>query len=170
MKIVTERTATLLVILLCVGFGSCSRTPGSALERGNALYAKRQYSQAALEYKNAMQAQPNNAEPRYRMALVALATGDNRSAVALLRTAVRLNPKHRGAQIKLAELMTLTADPALMQQAESKLRDLLSGSPEDTDSLELLAITEWRLGKADDAEQHLKEILLKFPDRLKPAV
>ena len=73
---------------------------------GAALLAKKDYGRAALEFRNAVKVMPKDAEPYYQLGLTYLASGNARNGVAALRHATELNPKHAGAQLKLAELMT----------------------------------------------------------------
>src|SRR5262245_36159545 len=52
---------------------ACSRPEVKAakyLERGNEFFERKDFARAVLEYKNAIQAQPGQAEGHYRMALV----------------------------------------------------------------------------------------------------
>ena len=65
---------------------------------------QKNYEVAILYFKNAMQKQPKEAEPYYQLGLAYLASGDVGTAASYLRKASELNPRHTGAQLKLAEL------------------------------------------------------------------
>src|SRR5215467_13469321 len=75
-----------LIIFLVALFAGCSRDPvareAKALERGKSLLERRDYSRALLEFKNATQAMPKDAEPYYQAGLASLGLGDGRNAVA----------------------------------------------------------------------------------------
>src|SRR5260370_4512370 len=43
-------------------------------------------------------------------------------------------------------------------------------SPVNEDALNILGVTEWGLGKREDAEQHLRQALDQFPQDLKAAL
>lgn len=163
------RVSAAAIVLGAVG---CSHFDSSAraLDRGNKHLEKRDYARAMLEYKNAIQAKPQDAEAHYRMALACLGAADARSGIMFLRKAVELDPKHEGAQLKLAELMTLGTSGKFLGEAEQKIRNVLATSTESVEGLRLLAITEWRLGKTADAEAHLQEVLRKFPDNVQSVV
>src|ERR1035441_9330812 len=115
------------MLLVC-----CSRSPEARrdkyMEAGKQFLAKKDFSRALLQFKNAAQATPKDAEPYYQMGLAALLLGDLRTGVTSLKRAVGLNPKHAGAQLKLAELMAL-GNEALVRQAESSLKELRDTSP-----------------------------------------
>lgn len=158
-----------LVLLLAAGCTSASKYE-KALERGNLYYEKREFAKAILEYRNAMKINPSGAEGAYRLALAMGDAGDVRTAIGLLRKAVSLEPRHTEAQLKLAEVMALSADGGQVKLAENKIREVLSFAPDRPETLQLLAISEWRLGKVEDAEAHLRELLKRFPDHLQPAI
>ena len=91
-------------------------------------------------------------------------------ATLALRRATELNPKHDAAQLKLAELMTATADKSILEDAKKRLDDLLEVSPDNSDALDALAIAELRLGNREDAVQHLEQAIRKAPRQLKSSV
>ena len=58
-----------------------------------------------------------------------LATADGQNAVRSLQRAVEINPKHAGAQLKIAEIMTVIRDEKLLKEAASRLQDAFGSSP-----------------------------------------
>src|ERR1017187_1095885 len=72
----------------------CSSSPKAMearyLRRGEALMAKKDYSRALLEFKNASGVMPKDAEPKYQTGLAYLALGDLAD-----RKSTRLNSSHR---------------------------------------------------------------------------
>jgi tetratricopeptide (TPR) repeat protein len=66
--------------------------------------AEKDYSRAALEFRNATNISPKDAEPVYQLALVHLYSGDYSSGVTELRHVLELDPRHAGAHLKLSEL------------------------------------------------------------------
>ena len=156
------------MLLVC-----CSRSPEARrdkyMEAGKQFLAKKDFTRALLQFKNAAQATPKDAEPYYQMGLAALLLGDLRTGVTSLKRAVGLNPKHAGAQLKLAELMAL-GNEALVRQAESSLKELRDTSPVTPEMLNTLAYTELRLGKTGDAVETLEEVLAKNPGELTAAI
>jgi putative PEP-CTERM system TPR-repeat lipoprotein len=152
---------------------ACSRPEVKAakyLERGNEFFERKDFTRAVLEYKNAIQAQPGQAEGHYRLALVHLETGEAKTAVLLLRKALTLDPKHMNAQLRLAEMMAFSRNPQLVEESEKRLQEIIASFPDQSEGFNLLALAEWRLGKIEDAEKHLQEALARFPAQLRSSV
>lgn len=158
------------VIVLLGVFCGCAGTPEARrdryLARGKALLQKRQYSRAILEFRNAAKAMPKDAEAYYEIGVASEDSGDVRTAVAFFKKALDENPKHSGAQLKLAQLMSLTTNKALLQDAETRLTALKQSSPNSPELLNSLALTELKLGKTDSAAQELEQVLAKAPQEL----
>src|ERR1017187_5928183 len=152
---VLKRAGILLVVIGAIGLFSCATSPSQKeakyLRRGNDLMERREFGRALLEFRNAAQAMPRDAEALYRIALAAYAMGDVRTAAAALRKATELNPKHTAAQLKLSELMAASGNKALQQDAEKRLESLVANRPNDMEAVDSLAFAETELGKTDDA-------------------
>jgi cytochrome c-type biogenesis protein CcmH/NrfG len=123
------------------------------LKRGKDLLAKKDYASAALEFKNAIGIEPKDAEPYFQLALAYLQSGATTGAIIALQKAVEVDPKHTGAQ-----------------GAADRLRNLTAGSSENADANEILALAEWKLGKAQDAIKRLEGTLERFPAHLDSSV
>src|SRR4029077_10755937 len=149
------------VVALGAGFlvVGCNRSPQAKeaqyLKRGIAQAAKQDYGRAVLEFRNAIKVLPQDAEPHYQLGLTYLATGSAANGIAALRRATELNPKHAGAQLKLAELMTTSRSQDVLQDAVGRLQSILIAAPDNLEATDTLALAEWRLGKADDASKRL---------------
>ena len=123
-----------------------------------------------LEFRSAVQAAPKDAEPYYQLGLAYLGTSNLAGAVAALREATKLNPKHSGAQLKLSELMTASRKKDLIADAASRLHGILAASPDNPEAIDTLASAEFQLGQTEDATKLLEESLNKFPRRLESSV
>jgi tetratricopeptide (TPR) repeat protein len=152
----------------------CARTPEQKyarfLERGKTQLQKRQYQRAILEFRNAIQAKPKNAEAYYQLAEAYLGQKDIRGAVPFLWKAIELDPKYTAAQVQLAKLAAVHRDPAEVKEAEKILKRVLATSTADPDALNTLAFAEWRLGKREDAEKVLNQAATQFPQNLSASV
>jgi tetratricopeptide (TPR) repeat protein len=160
-----------VVMLILTG---CSQSPqvreAKYLEKGKKEVQKKNYAVAILHFKNAAQAQPRDAEPYYQLGLAYLASNDFKTAASYLHKAVELNPKHTGAQLKLAELMSTSRSKEVLEEAQKRTQDVLKLLPDDADALNVLAITELKLGRPESAEAHLEQALKKSPSNLKTSV
>src|SRR5450759_729952 len=105
----TARLFGLFLLVLCA-FAGCSRRPADKeaqfLKRGKTLVERKDYPRAAIEFYNAVQVMPKDAEPYYQLGRVYIAQQDLRRAVQFLKKATELNPAHAEAQLWLAGLMT----------------------------------------------------------------
>jgi len=163
--------AVLLVVLASAG---CMRTPEQKsarfVEEGKKLLAKKDPARAILEFRNAAQATPRNAEVYYQLALAFQEAGDFKQGVAALRRTLELDPKHRGAQLRLAQLMAVTNDPGVLKDAQERLKALIEEAPRDPDALHALGLTELKLGDSTDAMEHLALAAAAAPQELRISV
>src|ERR1035438_8894941 len=134
------------------------------------LVAKKDFGRALLEFKNAAKAMPKDAEPNYQIGLSYLALQDFRYALVAFRKAVELDPKHAGAQLKLAEMEANSRNRDLLGAAQARLHLIVASSPDNLEAINALAIAEWRLGETDTASKLLEETLEKFPANLRSAI
>jgi len=159
----------LLTLLTLVGCKS-----GSAdvqfISRGKDLIAKKEYARAILEFKNAASFQPKNAEPYYQSGLAYLAMGDFPSAYRSFRQATELDPKHAGAQIKLAEMLSMNDDKDRRKEAEDRAKGVLERSPGNPEALTVLGVTQIASGDKKAGEEELRAALESAPTHLPSAV
>ena len=157
---------------MCLVFSGCSPEAKEAryLKSGKQMMERKDYSRAIIQFRNAVQAKPKDAEPYYQLAMAYLAMRDVKQAYATLKKAVELNPKHQQAQLKLAELMgasgIATRNKDFLEQAQQKLQNLMDGGESNAEILGALAGVESGLGNQADAEKHLEEAVAKFPKDL----
>lgn len=171
MKTKTKCAATVLLILVAA---ACSGSPQARrdkhLSRGKELIAKREYSRAILEFRNAAKAMPGDAEIYYQTGIAAAAAADIRTAFLSFRKAAELNPGHSGAQLRLAQLLA-HGDENQVKDAGERLTKLLANTSEvNPEMLNTLALTELKLGNAGEAIAALERSLSQAPGELASAV
>jgi tetratricopeptide (TPR) repeat protein len=161
-----ERRALWAVVAILT-LSACNLSPeakeASFLEKGRKEFEKKNYAVAVLHFKNASAAKPWDAEPYYKLGLSYLAGNDVKSAAADFRKATEVNPRHSGAQLKLAELMSRSRDRKSLEEAQKHAQAVLALLPDDPDALNVLAVTDLRLGKAESAQSDLERALRKSP-------
>src|SRR3974377_1499356 len=93
----TRIAACSFLPLILIGSG-CVRTPEQKasrfLQQGKEHFQKKDYVRAVLDFKNAAQAKPSDAEAYYQLGNTYLAMGNMRAGIDALRRATQLNPKH----------------------------------------------------------------------------
>src|SRR5262245_38741876 len=106
----------LVAVVACFAPAACHKSPADKeaqyMKRGEAEMAKKDYQRAILEFRNAAQVMPNDAEPYYRLGLAYLEVPDPRNAYGALKKATELNPHHNEAQLKLSQVLLATRDKA----------------------------------------------------------
>jgi hypothetical protein len=65
----------------------------------------------------------------------------------------------------MGELLAASNDPALLEGSLKRMKIALEAGA-SINELTAIALTEIKLGKAEDAEQHLAEALTRFPREL----
>src|SRR5262245_47775812 len=96
-------SALAIVCLICVAllFAGCSRDPAvrsaQFMSKGKSFLEKHDYARAILQFQNAAQKQPQDAEPYYQMGLAYLGRGDFQQAAACFYKTIQLKPKHHDA-------------------------------------------------------------------------
>jgi tetratricopeptide (TPR) repeat protein len=176
-RVTIRRPRAVAGALLCLGllsFTGCTTKPeqkyAKFLERGKENLDKKDYRRAVLEFRNALQVRPKSAETYYQLGLAYLGLGDSKSAVKAFGTALQMDPKYTAAELKMAQLAALSNYKEGVEAAERRLSQRLTEAPADPDTLNSLAIAEWRLGKREEAEQHFNEAIGKFPQDLTSAL
>jgi tetratricopeptide (TPR) repeat protein len=172
-----RKSNLVLFALITVGelaAGGCTRSPQAKearfISRGKEAMKKKDYSRASLEFRNAVQATPQDAEAYYQLGQAYLAAGALQQSASTLLKATELNPKHVGAQLTLSELMAASRDLRAVGEAQKRLSGVVNLAPDNPDILDVLALTRFRLGKREEAEGELEQALENFPAHLQASV
>ncbi len=119
--------------LLCssVWLAGCGKSAGQYLDRGNQLFKAGKYSDATLNYRNAIKKNPQSGEAYYRLGLSLLKQGNANEAYQSLNRAVTLDPKNNPAKVDMANLcLTVYArdprHPAVLYKQAQTLADQLT--------------------------------------------
>lgn len=154
-------------VLVGVIFSGCARSPEEKsarfFEAGKKSLAAHDSARAVLQFRNAADLTPRDPEVQYQLALAYLEARNVRGAYSSLTRALELNPKHKGAQLKIGQLMAAANSPEWLQKAEERLQGLVEDYPDDPTALHALAITELKLGDQDDAVRHLELAVAAAP-------
>ena len=78
-----SRRLLIVLMVLCAGIAACSKDPARArrefLESGDRLVARKEFRQAIVQYRNALQQDPRSGEARLKLAETYLKAGDPQS-------------------------------------------------------------------------------------------
>jgi tetratricopeptide (TPR) repeat protein len=162
-------------VLLAALLAGCSRTPqqkeAKFLDIGRKHLQKHDLQSAILDFRNASQVMPQDAEPHYQLGLAVLELGYAQAAASEFWRAAQLDPKHIGTQLKIAEMMAANRNPDVLREAGKRAQAILAVEPGNPDALRALAAAELRLGEDPaDAVAHLEEALDRVPLHLSSAM
>ncbi|MGA7415240.1 MAG: tetratricopeptide repeat protein [Bryobacteraceae bacterium] len=156
--------------LAILTLSACNLTPQARearfLEKGKKEFDRHNYAVAILHFKNAAEARPFDAEPYYQLGLSHAAIGDFKSANAELTKATFIDPKHIGAQLKLAQLLSNSRLKESVEEAQKHAKAVLALQPDNPDALDVLAVTDLKLGKPESAQSYAEQAVSKSPGHL----
>jgi Tfp pilus assembly protein PilF len=165
------RRAASHFVWIALALSGCGRSSQAERARfftaGKQALEKQEYARAILEFKNAAKAAPQDAEVYYQLGMAYAGAGDFTSSIASFRRALALNPRHTQAQLRIAQAKASTANPALLKDAESELKGLAENASPTAEVLDTLALTQLKLGDAQDAIQNFEQVLTQSPGELK---
>lgn len=131
------------------------------LEKGQSYFAERNYEKARVEFRNALQIDPQDATARYNIGRVAEKLNDPREAVAQYRAAVDADPKLTQPRAALGRLLLLGGLPdKAMELAEPGLAQ----EPTNAQLLTVRGAAKAQLGDVPGAFEDAEAALKGAPD------
>src|SRR5689334_22303 len=182
-----RRRAALISALVGLSIALCGCSPQASearyLASGKKMMEKKDYPRALIQFTNAVKVMPKDAEAHYQLALALLASRNYLASLKELNQAVQLDPKHRDAQLKLAELKAAVPRPQdeenpakariskqYLEESQKTVQDLIKSGESSAEILDTLAVTELKLNDQAAAEKTLEEAVARFPKDLASAV
>ena len=106
------RPAALLLAALLVACGGAEARKAGYMAKGHEYLAAHNFEKARLEFRNALQLDPNDAEVSFLAGTAAEHLGHVREAAQMYQTAIQADSKHLGARAQMAKLYVFAALPA----------------------------------------------------------
>ena len=163
-RFVISITTALVAVLLIAATG-CKANPEKAkkkyLESGVSYVDKKQYDAAAIQFKKALQVDPNYAEAHYQLALTYLRQGKGRDGYLELRQAVKLDPNNMKARLELGNLLWAGKD---FKGAEEQAHYVVEHDPNNADGYTLMGTTYFALRDTDQAMQAYNKVIELKPN------
>jgi tetratricopeptide (TPR) repeat protein len=130
--------SVLLCFLLTVLWTGCSRDPNvkkqKYLESGQRYFDQQRYREAAIQFGNALQVDPQFARAHYQLGETLLKLQDLNHAYGELSRAVELDPNIYAAHAELANLLVSSRQPEALKQAKVHLDLLREKQPNSADT------------------------------------
>jgi tetratricopeptide (TPR) repeat protein len=126
--------ALAVVAIALAGCGSAESRKAHFMAKGQAYLAEGNLDKARVEFRNALQIAPNDAEARYQNGVVAERLGNVREAAGLYQGVIDVDPDHLPARTRLARLLLLGG------ATDRALEVVKPGLDKHPDDAELLAI------------------------------
>jgi tetratricopeptide (TPR) repeat protein len=150
---------------LILGAG-CSRSPEAKkaqhLERGEKFFARKDYKEAVIEYRNVLAIEPANEVAIRRLGLAHYQAGQLQEAFPYLRKAAELNPRNEDVSLKLATVYLVGRRP---DDARTLVASVLEQDAKNFDALMLLAESASKPEDVDAALLRLENARPQFQDR-----
>jgi tetratricopeptide (TPR) repeat protein len=140
--------AAVVLAALLIGCGGAQARKNGYMTKGREYFAAQNYEKARLEFRNALQLDPNDAEASFLAGEAAERLGNLREAAQMYHTAIQANGKHLGARAHLARLYVLTGSP---DKAVELVEPGLAIAPDDADLLAARGAARERLGDKPSA-------------------
>lgn len=116
------------IVLLSTACGGAETRLASHMERGERYLADGKLEKARVEFRNALQIAPNDAQARYMNGRVAEKLGDLRGAVGLYQGAIDVSPDHVQARAELSRVLVFAGAP---DRALETIQPGLAKHPDD---------------------------------------
>ena len=158
----TSLTYLLVVAAACVA--ACSRDPETAkreyLASGDRYFAEKKYSEAIVEYRNALQRDAKFGDARMKLTDAYLATGDIRNALGESVRAADVLPNNVDAQLRAGSLLLLAKQ---FREARERALAALAQDPKNPRALILLGNALAGLKDVDGAIEQVREAIDQDP-------
>src|SRR4030095_2160546 len=122
-------------LTLLVAIAGCSRSPEAHLDRGDKHFAREQYREAIIEYRNVLRYDPANVQAIRQLGFAHYALGELAPAFGYLQRSKELDPTNLDVRQKLATLYLIGGRLAEAQQEAAFILD------KEPKTLEALALS-----------------------------
>ena len=165
MRIKPASTAVLAAALLCIlalaGCGGAEARRAGHMERGQEYFAAANYEKARVEFRNALQIAPENADARFMNARVAEKLGNIGDAARLYQGTIDVSPDHVQARASLGRLLVFGGVP---ERALKIVEPGLARHPDDAELLTVRGAARIQLKDRDGALADAEKAVSLAPD------
>jgi Tfp pilus assembly protein PilF len=142
----------LVCTIIGIASAACGKDPEVAREEfmrsGDEYLAKNQLSEAVIQYRNAVQTDPQSGMARVKLADIYMRVGEPQNAIGEFVRAADLLPQDVEAQLNAGRMLLITGQ---FEDAQTRADNALALSPSNVDAHILRANALARLKRLDDA-------------------
>ncbi len=160
-KLAIIATLGLLTCATLQGCGGAQERRARAIERGQQFLAERNFAKARVEFSNALQIEPNDADARYLAAVAAEKSNDLRTAAQGYQGALNVDATHPRALAAMARLYVFSG---LAEQSLELVDKGLAAHPDQPDLLVVRAAARMALGREQEALDDANAVLATQPN------
>jgi tetratricopeptide (TPR) repeat protein len=161
----TRRLAiAIAAVSLAISVSACGGADArraTHMDRGQKFFAEGNYDKARVEFRNALQITPNDADARFMNGRVAEKLGDLRSAAGMYQGAIEANPDHLQARANLGRMLVFGGGA---QRALEVIGPGLEKHPDDASLLTVRGAARSQLKDRDGALADGERALTLAPD------
>ena len=136
MKTLKKSIIAMALLTAVTACGSAEESAEKFIESGKALMSEGEYDKARLEFRNAIQINPTEAEPYYQLSLIDEKNQKWKEMYANLRAAQSLDPDNPKIMLKLGQMEVVTGQ---IEEALSSAEKVLAIEPDNIEAILLRA-------------------------------
>lgn len=148
-----------LILVIALTTFACSGPEEKKMKffnKGKALYEKEEFTKAGLEFRNALQIDPNFADAYFWLGRVEMKKGNPRKAFGAFNKAIDLDPDHVEALIQVATILSFARQP---EKALEKIDAALSIDSTSEDALLTKSTILLSQKRIEEAEMILRNLI-----------
>tara|TARA_R100000935_G_C2840069_1_gene170455 strand:- start:1602 stop:3998 length:2397 start_codon:yes stop_codon:yes gene_type:complete len=156
MKKMKQSIIAVALLTAVTACGSAEESADKFIESGMALMSEGEYDKARLEFRNAIQINPTEAEPYYQLSLIDEKKQNWKEMYANLRAAQSLDPDNPKIILKLGQIEVVSGQ---IQEALDSAEKVLAIEPDNIDAILLRANARMKQENFGQAQKDIDKAL-----------